>query len=141
MKDTIIESLDILLVDDNQLFMDSIKMLLKNDSEINIIYEAKSGKEALEIIKDNHINIVITDVNMPEMTGIELTKIIKQRYPLIKIMVLTILEGLSIVNEVIESEAEGYLLKDTGNLELGKAIKEIAGGGKYYSNEEISVKG
>jgi len=133
--DSILQSLDILLVDDHQKFIDSIKLLLQTNQGIDHIYEAINGKAALDIIKEKKIDMVITDFNMPEMTGIELTRIIKAKYPYIKIIVLTMNESIGIIREIINSEAEGYILKNTGKLELDKAINEIAAGGKYYSNE------
>jgi len=133
------QSLDILIVDDHQMFIDGIKLLLKKIQRINLIYEALNGKAALEIIKEQKIDLVITDINMPEMTGLELTRIIKADYPNIKIMVLSMYNDKGIVREIIDAEAEGYILKNTGKVELATAINKIADGGTYYSNEVISI--
>jgi DNA-binding NarL/FixJ family response regulator len=132
-----INSLDILLVDDNEKYIEVIKLLIQENPIINKIYEATCGKTALEIIKEKKIDIVITDFNMPGMTGLELLRIIKLKYPYIKIIVLTMEGSISLFREIIKSEAEGYILKDTNNIELDKAIYEIANGGKYYNREIV----
>ncbi len=83
------QSLDILIVEDHQMFIDGMKLLLKQIQRINNIYEALNGKAAIEIIKKQNIDLVITDINMPEMSGLELSRNIKADYPNIKILVLS----------------------------------------------------
>ena len=137
--DTIKQPLDILIVEDHQLFIDGMKLILKQNKRINKIYEALNGKAALEIIKEQKIDLVITDVNMPEMSGLELTRIIKSDYPNIKIMVLSMYNNKEMVRDIFDTEAEGYILKNTGKLELDNTINKIADGGTYYSNDVLSV--
>ena len=132
--------MDILIVDDNQIFIKSIKMLLKEKSDINNIYEAGNGKDGLEIIKEHLPEIVITNIGMPEMTGLELTRIIKSKYPYLKIIVLTINNNEEIKRKILDSEAEGYIIKNADRIELYKAIDIVADGGIYYSNEILNVK-
>ena len=99
--DTTQQSLDILIVDDHQMFIYGIKLLLKKTERINHIYEAVNGKAALEMIKEQKFDLIITDVNMPEMSGLELTRIIKSDYPDIKIMVLSMYNDRGIVREIM----------------------------------------
>ncbi len=129
------KSLDILLVDDYQIVIEGIKLLLKNNQIINNVYEALNGIAALDILKKHEIDIIITDVKMPEMTGLELIQIIKAKYPLIKIIVLSTYNDISIIKEIINLNVEGYILKNTSKIELDKALNEIAAGGKYYYKE------
>ena len=133
------ETIDILIVEDHQMFIDGIKVHLQENQKINKIYEALNGNEALKIIKEQKIDLIITDIKMPEMTGIELTRIVKSEFPDIKIIVFTMYNDTEIVREIIESEAEGYILKNASTGELINAINKIADGGTYYSDEVVSI--
>ena len=137
--DTTQQSLDILIVEDHEMFIDGMKLLLKRNQRINNIYEARNGKAAIEIIKGHKIDLVITDLNMPVMTGLELTRIIKSDYHNIKVIVLSIHNNKEMVRSIFDTEAEGYILKDAGKPELENAINKIADGGTYYSNDVLSV--
>ena len=137
--DTLKQPLDILIVDDHEIYIDGMKMLLKQNKRLNQVYVARNGKIALEIIKKHKIDIVITDLSMPEMSGLELTQIIKGNYPEIKVIVLSIYSHQDMVKSIFETEAEGYILKDAEKEEVEKAINKVADGGTYYSNEVYSI--
>jgi len=81
---------------------------------------------------------VITDISMPGMSGTELTKKIKQDFPNVKVLVLSMFKEKSIINEIVKAEAEGYILKNTGREELVSAIEKIVDNGTYYSHEVLS---
>jgi len=132
-------AIKILLVDDHQLFLDGIKLILRNAEKLVIKGEAHNGIEALQFLKKNEIDLIITDVNMPEMSGTELTKKVKKLYPEIKVLVLTQSNEKSVINQIIQSEAEGYLLKkiDTGGLIF--TINKIINNGTYYCNEMAEI--
>jgi DNA-binding NarL/FixJ family response regulator len=134
-KNIVHQSYDMLIIDNNKKYIDGLKLILRKEKNINNIYEAKDGKTALEIIRDKKIDIVITDYNIAGMKGTEITKIIKATQPHIKIIVLTINDERSIIMEIIDSEAEGYILKNKESQELFRAIHKIAAGGIYYSQE------
>ena len=132
--------LKVLITDDHQMLIDGIKSLLRKEKNIQIVAEANCGKDALDILrKRNDINLLITDINMPEMSGTELVKIVKKDFPEIKVLVLTMYNDPAIVNEILMVEAEGFILKNTGKQELINAIYKIADNGTYYSNEVMSV--
>lgn len=131
--------LKIIIADDHQIMIDGIKSLLRKEKNIEIVAEANSAEEALRIVRSrDDINILITDINMLEMTGIELAKIVKKEFPAVKVLVLTMFNEPEITNEIIASEAEGYILKNTGKQELIDAINKIADCGTYYSSDVIS---
>lgn len=127
--------LELMIVDDHQMFIDGIKLLLHNYSGVHIAAEAFNGKQAIEMLAKQKIDFVITDIAMPEMNGIELTQKIKQTFPDIKVLVLTMYNDREIVNEIIRAEAEGYILKNTGKNELINAINKIADNGTYFCSE------
>ena len=125
------QQVTILIVDDHQMFLDGIKNLLST--------EANTGKEALLILARMSVDLVITDINMPEMSGTELTRQIKKNFPQIKVLVLTMYNDREIIHEIVMTEAEGYILKNSNKKELLNAINRITDHGTYYSNEVISI--
>ena len=106
-------TIKIMLVDDHPVVLNGLKSLLKSIDNIDIVAEATTGKEALLIINDKMPDLVITDISMPEMTGIELTEIIKKKYPTIKVLILTVHKEREILESALFSGAEGCLQKDT----------------------------
>jgi len=129
----------ILLVDDDQMFLDGIKTMLSKEKTIEVVAEANNGKQALEKLAEVSVDLVITDISMPEMSGTELTKRIKESYPQVKVLVLTMYNDREIIHEIVMTEAEGYILKNSDKRELINAINRIADYGTYYSNEVISI--
>jgi len=132
-------NINLLIVDDHQMFIDGIKSLLRKEKNIKIVAEALNGKDALEILKTEDIDVAIIDISMPQMTGTELIKIIKNDFPHVKTLVLTMYNDKSIVREILNAEAEGYILKNTGKQELLDALFKIADNGTYYSSEVVSI--
>jgi len=128
-----------IIIDNHQMLIDGIKSLLRKEKHIEFCAECHDGLEAINFIKNNEVDLVITDINMPNMNGIELTKAIKKDFPNIKVLVLSMFNDKNIVREIIASEAEGYILKNTGKDELKNAIEKIANNSTYYSNEVIAV--
>lgn len=130
----------IFIVDDHQILIDGVKSLLRNEDRFQIINEALSAKVALrKLEQNNEYDILITDISMPEMDGVELTKKVKQLYPTIKILVLTMYNNQQVANEIMMSEAEGFILKNTGKKELVAALNTISDNGTYYSREVLSA--
>ncbi len=136
---TIKNPINLLLVDDHVMLLDGLKMLLKNEPGIEIQAEATTAEKALEALKTHSINFVITDINLPGMSGIELSRKIKELYPKIKILVLSMFNEKSKVNEMINNGVNGYILKNTGKKELIDAIDKIWNGGLYFSDEIIET--
>jgi DNA-binding NarL/FixJ family response regulator len=133
------EPLKVLIVDDHQMFIDGLKTILNRIKTVKVVAEANNGEQALGVLKNNQIDIMITDIGMPGMSGTELTKNVKELYPYIKILVLTMHNEREIIHEIIMSEAEGYVLKNAGRQELVNAIEKISDNGTYYSNEVLSI--
>jgi DNA-binding NarL/FixJ family response regulator len=129
---------NILIADDHQMFIDGVKLSLRKEASFKVIAQALTGIEAYEIIQSTPVDIIITDISMPEMSGVELSYAIKQHYSHIKVLVITSYSDIEIINEIVSSGAEGYLLKNAGKHELIKALKKISEGGLYYA-EEVSA--
>ena len=128
--------LKLLLVDDHQILIDGIKNMLE-DSDNYIIIEAESSVSAMEILNNSKIDIIITDIQMPEEDGIELIKKVKKIYPDIKIVVLSMHDEKSIVMEAINLGVNAYLLKNISQKKLITALEKVQAGA-FYISEEIS---
>jgi DNA-binding NarL/FixJ family response regulator len=125
----------IAIVDDHEIVRDGIKILLEDEPGIDIIFEAENGKKAVKLCSSNVPDIVIMDITMPEMDGIEATKIIKDANSDIKILALTMLSEDQHIRRMIKAGASGYILKSSGKEELLKAIKKIMNGQHYFSDD------
>lgn len=120
----------VLLVDDENLLLDSLEIIL-SVNEMEIIGKANDGKEALAILESlpkNGCDIALVDLNMHGMGGLELIKIMKQRFAGIKILVLTTFYDDENITQAITSGADGYLLKDSGKKAILGAVEQIMGG-------------
>ena len=129
----------ILLADDHDVVRKGMKMLLEDETEVKVIGEASDGLEAIEKVKMLMPNIVILDLTMPRMTGIEAAKIISKDYPAVKILIFSMHHNREYIVSSVENGANGYLLKDTGKEELMKAIKVVSDGRKYFPPEISEV--
>ena len=128
------EKIKVLLVDDHQIVRDGIKALLSGVNDIEVVGEASDGNEAL--IKTEKLNphIIIMDISMPEMSGIEVTKTITQNFPLIKVLILSMFTEEDFIMNAIAVGIKGYLPKNTTREELLKAIRTIYNGKEYYGD-------
>ncbi len=133
------ESVKIVIADDHQMFIDGVKVLIRNEKRFEIIGEALNGAQALELVEKLSPHILITDINMPGMSGIELTKLVKEKFPETKVLVLTMYNDREIISEIFSTDAEGYILKNTGKQELITALSRLADDGTFYSAEVMSV--
>ncbi|MBN3521152.1 response regulator transcription factor [Algoriphagus lutimaris] len=129
----------IVLVDDHELVRDGIKFLLEKESGFEVIAEAADGVEALHVIAKKQPDLVIVDIRMPNMDGIELVRQLEQKYPNVKKMILSIHSTEEYVVESIEAGVDGYLLKGSSKDEFIKALKTIAAGSKYFAGDVSAI--
>ena len=131
----IIGNIKILVADDHKIIRDGIVQLLDDEKNFFIIGEAGNGKEALDILEQRKADIVIMDINMPEMNGIECTRQVVQKYPETKVLALTMYSEDIYLKRMLDAGASGYILKSSGKEELLKAIKKIMAGHLHFSDE------
>jgi len=129
----------IIIVDDHKIFRDGLIMLLNNFDFVSLIGQAANGEEFLELIENKAPNIVLMDINMPKMNGIEATKQALRKYPDIKVIALTSFADDDYIEQMIAAGVEGYMLKRSDIDDFEKAIKKVADGGSYFSPEIIKV--
>lgn len=126
---------NILIVDDHKIVRDGIKSLLDGETDFVIIAEASNGKEALEILEKQDPDLIIMDISMPEMDGIEATKSIKMNYPSIKVLALTMVADSHKIRSMIEAGASGYILKSSNREDLIAALHNVKKGQVHFSDE------
>jgi len=129
----------ILIADDHQMFIDGLKSILSQQEQCEIIAEANNGLEVLEQLKMHAIDVVLMDVNMPEMDGIEATKKVRELHPEVKILMLTMFNTRDYIEKLLKAGAHGYILKNTGKDELIEAIEKVNSGESFFS-EEVKLK-
>ncbi len=125
----------VFIIDDHQMLIDGIKALLLNESEFKIVGEALRSTEAIERIKKTDVDVIITDINMPEMNGLQLANAIRRVKPEQKILALSMYGDKAVITDMIDAGVKGYVLKNTGKQELITALKLIANGGTYFSGD------
>jgi DNA-binding NarL/FixJ family response regulator len=121
------------IVDDHELFIDGLKAILKKSDDIVVIGSSTSGKDTLVDLEKIDVDVLVTDISMPVMSGYDLCKIVNSKFPDIKILVLSMHHDYSYVEDMLNVGALGYVLKNTGSKELKEAIKVVASGNSYYS--------
>jgi DNA-binding NarL/FixJ family response regulator len=128
----------ILIADDHKFILDSLEMLISTMPEHEVMGTYSSGTEVLNaLVENSDIDAILSDYNMGELNGIEMTRQIKQRYPHIKILLLTVSEDAETIKEAFEAGVSGYVMKKAGKAELQRALNTIALGEKYYSESVV----
>lgn len=124
----------IILADDHKIFRKGIRALLSEMADIEIVAEAEDGTQALEMVGKYSPQIVIMDIGMPKMDGIEATRQIKARYPEIKVLVLSMYAKKAYIDQILKAGANGYVLKDSDEENLIAAINTVINGGYYLDS-------
>lgn len=129
------EKIKIIIADDHTMFLQGIVSLLENDENISILGKTGDGKGVFEIMKNTVPDIILLDISMPEMDGIEVTRIIKQKHPAVKILIVSTHSNTQMIAKLIRMGVDGYLLKNTEKEELFHAIHMIYKGKTYFCKE------
>ncbi|MGJ8684315.1 MAG: response regulator [Nonlabens sp.] len=129
----------ITIAEDHVSLSDGLKLFLEQDSNIEVIGSAQNGIEMLEMLEYVAPRIVLTDINMPDLNGVELCKAIKKKHQGIKVIALSMYDNPGAIKEMIDAGADGYVLKISSLTEIKKAIEEVAAGGIYYDTA-IDIK-
>jgi two-component system response regulator DegU len=122
---------NIIIIDDHQLFREGVKRILDFEETFNVLAEGDDGAEALALVEEHKPDVVIMDINMPEVNGVEATRKLIDKYPDTKVIILSIHDDENYVTHALQSGALGYLLKEMDAEELIEAVKVVAAGGSY----------
>lgn len=127
--------INIIIVDDHSLFRNGMRLLLTNAGNFNVIAEASNGNEFLKLIEKTIPDIVLMDIDMPEMDGIQATTIALEKFPKLKVICLSMYGEEEYYYKMIEAGASGFLLKNSDINEVKTAIDNVYNGRKYFSQE------
>ena len=122
----------IIMAEDHQMLIDGVISFFEFDEEINIIGSVNNGEDLVNLVALKQPKVVITDIRMPKMDGIEATKRIKKQFPQIYVLTMTMFDQPDAIKEMIKAGASGYILKNSGIKMLSKAIKTVALGEKFF---------
>lgn len=126
----------ILIADDHNMFIDGINLILKAVDDLALVGKCNTGQAIFDFLaKDENIDLILLDINMPDISGVEVSKLLKERYPSIKILVLSMYNEESYIHKMLQNGAAGYLLKDADGEELIKAIRLVQQGSSYFSQD------
>lgn len=130
--------LNVLIVDDHKLFRDGLKLLLKTQSFIKEINEAENGKQFIEYLATHQPDVVLLDVAMPEMNGIEALQIALTMQPTLKVIVLSMFSEEEYYTKMIELGAKGFVLKNSDIADVREALLSVSAGKTFFSHEILN---
>lgn len=134
-------SIKVMIVDDHSLMREGIKQLLEFDGDIHVVAEASNGSECLNVLnlKSVEPDVLLLDINMPKKNGIEVLQELKERkaYPNMKILILTVHNEVEYLLKAVDIGVDGYILKDSGSVELKKAINAVMNDESYIQSDLI----
>ncbi|QTD37590.1 response regulator transcription factor [Polaribacter batillariae] len=116
----------IIMAEDHQMLIDGVKSFFEYDEDINIIGTVNNGEDLVKLVSLKQPKVVITDIRMPKMDGIQATKIIKKKFPHIYILAMTMFDQPDAIKQMLDAGATGYILKNSGIKMLSKAIVSVA---------------
>jgi len=129
----------IIIADDHRMFRESLSKILSMKKLATILAEAANGKELIDLLDTHKPQIILTDISMPEMDGVEATKLAIQKHPDVKVLALSSFGDEKYYYSMLEAGAKGFVLKNAGINELQNAITEIAKGGTWFSADLIQT--
>src|SRR5215467_1986270 len=121
----------VLLADDHDILRQGLKLLLSLQQEIRIIGEARTGREAVDMVQDLQPDVVVMDITMPDMDGLEACRLIRSQYPLTQVLILTMHESEEYFLQALRVGAAGYLVKKAAPSDLHMAVRSVASGGAF----------
>ncbi len=129
------QAIRILLADDHKIIRDGIKALLKGAEGIEIVGDVDDGQQAINLLEKEKIDLVLMDISMPVMNGIDTTKYIRQNFPDVKVMALSMHDDDAHIINMLKAGAVGYVFKNTGKGNLVEAIKTVSSGESFFAKE------
>lgn len=123
----------VLVADDHSVVRQGIRHVLEGAEEFTIVAEAENGNEVAELVAQSKPDVVVLDISMPGLSGIEVTAVLRKRFPKCRVLILSMYDNQEYVLEAVRSGAHGYLLKDTAADDLATAIRSIHSGEAFYS--------
>jgi len=133
------KAIHVLVVDDHQLIIDGLKSILQDEDGVAFAGGANNMHEALSFLSQNNVDVALVDISMPEHSGIEVTQKIKEAFPHVQVLALTMHEDINMISGMIDAGASGYLLKRTNMNEVLEAIRVVAANEKYLGRKVQAI--
>lgn len=127
------EKIKLILADDHPLIREGFKSLLGKSNAFEVVGEAETGRELIDVVKATSPDIILVDITMPQMNGLDAIEVLRKEFPRLKFMVLTMHEEREYILKALRNGAHGYVLKNTERAELERAIHAVYNGQKYFS--------
>ncbi len=131
-------SIRLIIAEDQAMVLGALSALLDLETDLEVVARASNGREALELLQSNPADLLLTDIEMPEMTGLELAQQVRADYPDMSVIILTTFARSGYLRRAMDAGVRGYLLKDSPSEELAAAIRKIHAGGKVIAPELIT---
>jgi DNA-binding NarL/FixJ family response regulator len=124
----------VIIADDHQMFLDGINEIAASLPDVEVVATATNGEQVIHLLERMHCDLAILDIHMPVQDGLTTTRLIKEQFPRVKVLILTMNNELSLIKSLLEAGALGYILKTNGREELARAIRIVASGLSYFSD-------
>lgn len=125
----------VLIADDHNMFVEGLESILQDEEEIIVVAKCYNGNAIFDAVAEHEVDVLLLDINLPEMSGIDVCKKLHSDHPNIRVLALSMYNDESFVSEILKHGALGYILKNTGKKELIRAIKQVFDGQSYFSDE------
>lgn len=132
-------AITVMIADDHPIVIDGLKLMLENVDEVELVSSAQNGVDVLNQLAVQEVDVLLLDINMPEMDGIACCKEVTKKYPKVKILVLSMMKEASLVKKMLKEGASGFLLKNAGQDEVVDAIRKVYRGEKALSPEILDL--
>lgn len=129
----------VLLADDHPMFLEGLNLILNRNTEIEVVGEALDGEQVLAFLEKQTVDVVVLDIEMPNLNGVEATKIIKKKHPKVKVLILTMYSKKIFILKLMANGANGYILKNKSKEELVTAIHNVHNGTPHFSLEILTL--
>ncbi|WP_375578414.1 response regulator transcription factor [Marivirga tractuosa] len=128
----------LLIADDHEILASGMSSILSNQKELSILGTVSNGQEVLDFLADNEVDVVIMDLNMPVLNGIEATEIIKKKFSKTKVLILSMFDREGYIQNALDVGVDGYVLKNVSEAEILSAVKRIMEGKTYFSQDVMA---
>lgn len=129
------KAINVMIADDHSMVREGIKQLLELDGDIVVVAEASNGKQCLELLDENRTDVLLLDINMPDMNGLQVLKHLREEKKRVKVLILTIHNEIEYLVKAVEIGVDGYVLKDSNSSVLKKAIYSVYDGETFIQQE------
>jgi len=131
------QNIRILIADDHSIVAESLSILIDTMEDFEVVGTAKNGWEILSFLEINEVDVVLSDLYMPLMNGIETTIRMREKFPKVKMILLTMSEDAGVIKQALAAKVDGYVMKNIEKKELEVAIKKVVGGQRYFSEAVV----